>query len=596
MKNGKDLSSPAGRISAIHVVIVGLSLTMTVSAWLYSKHQIDNRVEGRFNAARDRTVGLIEDRMSRYEDALWSGVAAISAQGGSMTRGEWKKFSDSLKIGEKYPGVNGIGVIDYVERSNLADYLADRNAEAREFDVYPEHNQSILLPITYIEPEGINARAVGLDVAHEVNRRTGLLASRDTATAQITGPIFLVQDSGHTPGFLFYTPIYSGGVPETLEERRQRFQGVVYAPFVVRKLVQGLLSKDLRNVHFSIRDAGEVIYDEHAADDQLHDPDPMYSDTVSLNLYGRTWEIDVRSNLAFRAQNGFEQPTLILIGGLIIEALIITLLVLMARANERARAYAHDLTAELRAKTERLAKANEEIEQFVYVASHDLKTPARGIGFIADILEEDLSDDLGGSETYTILQMHLDLIRERVQRMNALTRGIMEFSRVGRREDAEEEAIAPAEIITACIADFEVKDAQISLDTDVSTIFYDGHNFRRVLENLIGNAFKYHPEPDTAKVTVSILDEGDRLKVSVKDDGAGIAAQFHERIFEVFQTLQPADDQESTGIGLAIVKKSVQRHGYDIRVVSEEGTGAEFIFHWPKEAVVKENNDLQKVA
>ncbi|WP_425596457.1 CHASE domain-containing protein, partial [Phaeobacter gallaeciensis] len=205
-----------GRISALHVTIVCLSLCMTFSAWLYSKHQLDIRTEARFNAAKDRTIGLIVERMSKYEDALWSGVAAISSHGGAMSYEDWKVFSTSLELEEKYPGVNGIGVIQYVERANLTRFQAERNAEPRDFEIYPEHTQDILLPITYIEPEDINAQAIGLDVAHETNRRTALLASRDTGSSQITGPIYLVQDSGHTPGFLFYAPYYRGGVPDDL--------------------------------------------------------------------------------------------------------------------------------------------------------------------------------------------------------------------------------------------------------------------------------------------------------------------------------------------------------------------------------------------
>ncbi|SHH24349.1 CHASE domain-containing protein [Cognatishimia maritima] len=584
-----------GRISALHLIIIGLSLTMTLGAWLYSKKQLEHRIESRFLAARDSTVDLILDSMSRYEDALWSGVAAISALGGDVDMQEWKVFAQSLNIDQRYPGVNGVGVIHYVPRETLPAYLAEREAERQGFEIYPQHDQGFSLPITYIEPEDVNAAAVGLDVAHEVNRRTGLLASRDTGRSKITGPIVLVQDSDHTPGFLFYAPYYSGGIPETLEERREQFQGVVYAPFVVRKLVEGLLSKERRDVHFSIRDGEQTIYDEHAIDDGLSDANPLYTDTVSLDLYGRNWEIEVRSNLAFRTNNGFEQPTLILFGGLIIEALIIALLISMARANSRARSYAFELTTELRGKSEKLEMANAEIEQFVYVASHDLKTPARGIGFLTDLMEEDLSEHVNDQEAHGALQMHLDLIRERVERMHALTRGIMDYARVGR-SDLSHDNVAPEEIIKACIADFEVDTAQVHLESDVEKIVVDSHNFRRILENLIGNAFKYHPDPAKAHVAITISEKPDHLEVMVADDGAGIAPQYHERIFEVFQTLRTSEDQESTGIGLAIVKKLVEQHGGTVRVDSDEGRGACFVFQWPKTLLNERPEGLGKVA
>jgi len=202
----KSFEARSRGVTSLHVIIVALSLTMTVGAWLYSKNQVDLQTENRFVAAKDRTIGLIVDRMSRYEDALWSGVAHIDAKGGKTSHSEWKTFSGSLNLAKKYPGVNGIGVIYYVDRREFPEFQSIRDAEGRGFSVFPEHDQDFRLPITFIEPEDINAAAIGLDVAHEMNRRTGLLASRDTGTAQITGPIILVQDSGHTAGFLFYTP------------------------------------------------------------------------------------------------------------------------------------------------------------------------------------------------------------------------------------------------------------------------------------------------------------------------------------------------------------------------------------------------------
>lgn len=596
MRESRFAGLASGRISALHVSIILLSLAMTVSAWLYSKQQVDRQIENRFNAARDRTVGLIIDRMSRYEDTLWSGVAAVSAAGSAMTHAEWREFANSLNIGERYPGIHGIGIIQHIERAQTDSFMAERAKEDRSFAIYPNHAHETLAPIVFIEPEAENQKAVGLDMMHEANRRTALLASRDTGTAQITGPIELVQESTSTPGFLFFTPYYAEPMPTTFAERQERFLGAVYAPFVVRELVEGLLSKDLRDVHFSLRDAGKLIFDEHSVDDRLHDDNPMFSETVTLDLYGREWQVDIRTNLAFRAQNGFEQPNLILLGGLVIEALIIALLYMMSRANDQARAYAHRLTAELRSKSEKLERANEEIEQFVYVASHDLKTPVRGIGYLADLLEEDLSEHLDEPEASEALQSHLDLIRERVSRMNALTRGIMEFSRAGRDSKAEDDSVAPSDIIEACIADFKVEKNQVILSSDVANIRCDGQTFRRVLENLIGNAFKYHPNPEAAKVKVSIRDAGDKLRVSVADNGKGIAPQFHDRIFEVFQTLRSAEEKESTGIGLAIVRKSVQKHGYDVTIVSEVGSGAEFLFDWPKSAAAVQQQDLENVA
>lgn len=570
-----------GKLKAVHVLVIALSLTMTLGAYLYARKQADAQLEARFEAARDQTVGLILERMSRYEEALWSGVAHTDTHGGDVGLREWTTFATSLRIEERYPGVNGIGVIFKVERDELRDFTSRMEADGRPLNLYPEHMFDPLLPITYIVPEDINRQAIGLDVAHEENRRTALLASRDSGTARITGPIVLVQDSGHTAGFLFYTPFYRGPKPETLEERRARFAGVVYAPFVVKNLVEGLLAQDLRQLRFSITDGDELIYNEHLSDDPTRDANPLFSDVVEIEMYGRKWAIDFRTNMVFRTQNISHQPLLILLGGLIIEGLIIAMLLMLVRANRNARAYAERLTDELRAKSDRLEKANAEIEQFVYVASHDLKTPVRGIGFLADVIEEDLIQKVENLDDITEFKSQLDMIRGRVDRMYNLTKGIMDFFRVTREDGPWRHAVRIEDILADCVSDFEVDPSQITCESVVDEIAWDPVNFRSIMENLIGNAFKYHPDKSTARVAVEIGCRDGRLQVSVSDNGKGIAPEFHKKIFEVFQTLRRPDDPESTGIGLSIVKKAVERHDGNVHILSQEGSGATFYFDWP---------------
>ncbi|MGR3761906.1 sensor histidine kinase [Roseobacteraceae bacterium NS-SX3] len=592
---GKRRSRENGGLSLLHMAIIGLSLMMTVGAWLHAKQQTDTRVENAFKAARDQAIGLIVERMGKYEEALWAGVSAIQSHGGDITHGQWRTFANALRIDERFPGINGIGVIHHVEPPQFGSYLEARRAERAGFTVFPPHDQEVRLPISFIEPEWANAAAVGLDVAHEVNRREAALASRATGLAQITGPIVLVQDESSTPGFLFYAPYYAGGGAAGQAEREERFLGVVYAPFVVRKLMEGLLAKELRDVRFSISDGGQTIYNEHDPADPLHDASPLFEEKVSLELYGRDWLVDVRSNLGFRRANTYSQPVLILIGGLVIETLVIALLVFLSRANKRAKAYADRVTADLRQETAKLAKANEELEQFAYITSHDLKTPVRGIGLLTEMVQEDLEEYFRSPEADPGVAGSLEQILQRVHRMNDLIDGVMEYSRIGTYA-AGGEALDLDKAVAALRSDFALAEGQLELHGGVSRITADAFNFRRVLENLVGNAVKYHPAPERARISVSVRDAGDRYAVSVKDDGAGIDPAFHNKIFDVFQTLRRGDQPESTGIGLAIVKKSVERHGFRVTVTSAPGEGAEFAFDWPKNDATQTRADREIAA
>lgn len=574
-------------LSLFHVVVIVLSLVMTLSAWQFSKYQIENRTAARFAVERDNVTALITERMVKYEDALWAGAAAIESHGGDISYTAWKVFAENLRIEQKYPGINGIAVARYVARADLPAFAARQEAERPGFDLRPPHDQPISLPVIYVEPEAPNAGVIGFDLAHEANRRTGALASRDSGEAHITGPITLVQEAAETPGFLFYVPFYTTSSPGTVGERRESILGLVSAGFVTRRLMEGLLAKELRGVRFSIADDGMTVYDEHAAGDPLNDPDPMFRETVSLDLYGRSWTLDMRTNLAFRKANTFAQPTFILLGGLLIEGLIIALLLMMARANDRAVAYADEVTVALKKKTEKLAHANqalsgknEELEQFAYVTSHDLKTPIRGIGGLTEMVQDDLEDYLASPDANPDVAANLQRIRDRVRRMNELTGGIMEFSRIGRPHDSDT-PVELEDIVEALRSDFALSESQLTVEDPGHPLTVDTFSFRRVIENLVGNAIKYHDGVSEMVVAVTGRIEGDRMTVTVSDNGPGIDEDYHDRIFEIFQTLRSGDAPESTGIGLAIVKKAVENHGGRIAVTSVPGAGATFTFDWP---------------
>lgn len=569
-----------GRVSALHVVVIAMSLLMTVGAYSFSKWQINTRTEARFNLAADQAVAVLETRMLKYEDALWAGVAAINATGGKISKDQWRIFAQSLQLPEKYPGINGIGVIHFVQDDEVEQYLEARLREDPDFRIFPEHQQALRMPITYIEPEALNAAAVGLDVAHEDNRRMAALESRDTATAQITGPIILVQDETNTSGFLFYAPFYRAGMPENPSERQSRALGAVYAPFVVHKLMEGLLAKQNRDVRFSISDAGETIYDEHSEPDASADPNPMYRDTRTIKLHGRVWKLDIASNLQFRASNTYAQPYVILFGGLLIEALIIAILVMMSRANRKATQYAEEITTELRSEKEKLAKTNQELEQCVYLMSHDLKTPLRGIGGLADMIRDDLEDYFLSPSADPSVLKNLKRIEDGVCKLSDLSDGLLEWAAIDH-EGFGIEPISLRKVISEFRSVHGLQEDQLTLSSAIDAIEFDPNNFSRVLCNLTENAMVHHTDPTKVQIDIIIRPQGDRCLISVSDNGPGIEERHYERMFDVFQTLGLNETQPGPGLGLAIVKKTVEGHHGKVSVTSTLGVGSTFTFDWP---------------
>lgn len=215
-------------LRCMHWLVVASSLLLTLGAWYVSQHQVDEKAQARFDYQIRQVVGQITERMQKYEDALWGGVAAINSQSNGIDYKEWKRFADTLHIDTKYPGINGIGVIFHVPPEKLEGYLAEERELRPDYNIHPKHDKNEYWPITYVEPVATNAKAVGLDIAFETNRHEAAKKARDTGLAQITAPIVLVQDAKKTPGFLFYAPFYEGNtIPATLEERQKKFIGMV---------------------------------------------------------------------------------------------------------------------------------------------------------------------------------------------------------------------------------------------------------------------------------------------------------------------------------------------------------------------------------
>ena len=228
-------------------------------------------------------------------------------------------------------------------------------------------------------------------------------------------------------------------------------------------------------------------------------------------------------------------------------------------------------------KGEELARSNHDLEQFAYVASHDLKAPLRAIEVLVQWLQEDLKDYAGGE-----VQDNLGLLRQRTQRLNRLLDDLLEYSRAGRRV-GDRRRTDTREMVTD-IAVLLAPPASMSINADESLPALDTHHapLEQVLRNLINNAVKHHPTQE-GFVQVSAKDQGDAVLFAVEDDGSGIPEAYAEKVFQMFQTLQPRDEREGSGMGLAIVKRIIDWQGGRIWFHNRAGgSGTVFKFIWNK--------------
>jgi len=256
------------------------------------------------------------------------------------------------------------------------------------------------------------------------------------------------------------------------------------------------------------------------------------------------------------------------------------------RVEENIREFNRILELQVSERTAALREANRDLEEFAYVASHDLKAPLRVIDNCSRWIEEDLEEHLSG-ET----RDNMNLLRKRVRRMEKLLDDLLDYARIGRVTDSRyAETIAGDAMIRNVLELLAPGSFAVNVSARFAAIEVRAMPLQQVLLNLIGNAIKHH-DKGTGRIEVTVEDRGPLYEFAVSDDGPGIPAQFHNQVFKMFQTLRPRDQVEGSGMGLAMARRYVEVSGGKLDLESEEGKGSTFRFTWPKQP--RENNHHQ---
>jgi PAS domain S-box-containing protein len=240
-----------------------------------------------------------------------------------------------------------------------------------------------------------------------------------------------------------------------------------------------------------------------------------------------------------------------------------------------------DITARRRTEFEKeqqrleLARSNADLEEFAYVASHDLKAPLRAISHLVEWISEDI-EATASAETID----NLKLLRGRVVRLQSLLDGLLAYARIGKARVGYEQ-VDVSHVVRDVVAVLSPPPGfQVVCDGTLPLLRTHRTPILVVLQNLIANGIKHH-DRDEGRITIAMKLLNGVAEFRVCDDGPGIEPRFHERIFVIFQTLSGRDDLESSGIGLAIVKKRVEAHGGRIWVESAPpARGTTIIFTW----------------
>ncbi|NRA40238.1 MAG: PAS domain-containing protein [Planctomycetes bacterium] len=242
------------------------------------------------------------------------------------------------------------------------------------------------------------------------------------------------------------------------------------------------------------------------------------------------------------------------------------------KSNAALRAEHESILTEM---NNRLENNNSYLDEFAYVVSHDLKAPLRNVNSLLSWLAEDLEENMNDS-----IRDYIDKLQQTVTGMSGLINSLLSYARAGREQGDIEEF----RIDTLCEETFKLQNipAHIQVSHDGTDCWSCSSKLLlgQVIGNILSNAIKYH-DKDPGYIEIYVSELRDKYVVSVKDNGPGIEEKYHKKIFQIFQKAHTDKRSDSTGIGLALVKKIIENQGGTIYVESELGKGSEFIFSWP---------------
>jgi CHASE1-domain containing sensor protein/two-component sensor histidine kinase len=531
-----------------------------------------------FNIRTSQAKNAIKTRLTDYIQIL-KGAQGLFAVSDTVTRALWKTYVQSLEVDKNYPGFQGLGYVAYLypdEVEKLSQKIRDEGFS--DFSVFPQGKREMYSPVIYIEPlKERNLRALGFDMFSHPVRREAMVRAMEENKPAISGKVTLIQetDEGIQHGFLLYLPVYMAEKdPLTVEERAKLIKGFVYSPFRAQDMMNSILQYEFTDIDIEIYDG--VAFKQ---DDLIYNKDTIinYFDSKSKNEFtnltrlriaGHTWTIYLRSLPGFGIASDRSQPLFILLAGSIISLLVF--FVTMSFANIKRT------NESVRKKNEELIKINNDLDNFVYTASHDLKAPISNIEGLVTLLREELSEEVVRNKNIGSV---IDMIKKSIGRFKSTIQDLTDIAKINKNIYEDTSLINVKEMVEdvmMSISDLiQNSGSVINIHTEASPfIRFSKTNFKSIVYNLLSNAIKYHSPHRNPEIFISTYKLKDYTLIEVKDNGLGISKENREKVFTMFKRLH--DHVEGSGVGLYIVKRIVKNAGGKVEVESELGKGSTF--------------------
>lgn len=582
------------------VVVLGLVLTAAASFFTYQADQRERTAQ--FADSAEGARGELSRRIDTYATVLY-GVRGLFDASDDVTRSDFARFINGYDPDVFFPHTEAFAFTRLVQPDDVAGFEAQRRNDPA-LAQYPEVNYSVrptpgnepALVADYVEPLATNWLAFGFDTFSEANRRKAAETARDTGQIAASAPVQLQNNAANTRSTMLVLSIYEGGgVPGTVAERRAQFIGNAVVAFNADTMLQATLA-DRSEMRVDAYDAGSATSpterDEWVQISKHPNPQPLdqAAQTLPLTVGTRTWRL-VMSPVSGTNSTDVIDTALIAACGMGLTVMLVALLTAQERARRRTARLAEAMAVDLRSQSEQLDEAHEmlnahaadlrrsntELEQFAYLASHDLQEPLRMVTGFVDRIDSQYGDKLDERG-----KRYVHYASDGAHRMQALISSLLEFSRVGR-SPIDRTPINMNQLIkdvrrilvheiTRTGATFEV--------SDLPELQGDEVLLRELFQNLISNAIKFQRPDVKPIVRISAhpqsINEGGSWVISVEDNGIGVDQRHRKSIFDVFKRLHSWEEFPGAGIGLSIASRIAQRHGGEITVATSDLGGSRF--------------------
>ena len=567
----------------IPYVILIVTLLLTTATTYYVNRTTHERDRLRFANSVQETENTINNELEVYTTLL-RGTTGLFAANPDVSKTEFQSYINRLFLQQNYRGIQGIGYIKRVPADQKDVFVQTMQEQLQSnFTIRSNGNRSEYNVILYLQPEkNMNQAGIGLDMNNDPIRKAALARARDTGRPAMSPRVILNQTPTQTrqTGFLIFVPIYANGsVPATVDERRKEISGFVFSPFRTNNL---FTTDRPSSLTFQIYDGDttdkkNLIHDSSNPNDQaLKNYQPVYQTIHHLTFDGEKWTVVYSNHPIFEDASQTDLPPFIFLGGVLVSLMFFTLSRSQYTARNRAELYAN----ELQNSQHELHKAIGLRDNFISIASHELKTPVTSLKVYTEVL---LKQSTKKEETKTT--DYLSKMNRQIDKLTLLIHDLLDVTRLqaGHLTYRIEE-FDIAKLVHEIVENTEqlANNHQIIIKGKVKkNVWGDRERINQVLTNLLTNAIKY--SPGAKKIIVTMQEKKDETQISVQDFGIGISKEHQKKIFNRFYRVNDTSEKTFPGLGLGlfISNEIAKYHGGQISIKSTRKDGSIFSFSLP---------------